>query len=129
MAKKPLRPCAHVGCRELVRGVYCDKHRPKDRTRRSEAAADWHAWYKLPIWKNDLRPAQLLREPFCRACAARGKREGAPHLFRVSATDVDHVIPHRGNWKLFVDPGNHQSLCHSCHSRKTAAEMAEIKRE
>jgi len=37
---------------------------------------------------------------------------------------VDHVIPHRGDQALFWDEeGNWQSLCWSCHSRKTAAEI------
>lgn len=129
MAVKPLHPCAHAGCRELVRGAYCDRHRPKDNTRRSAEAVDWHTWYRLPVWRYNLRPAQLLREPFCRECATRGKKEGVPHLLRVPATDVDHVVPHRGSWQLFIDPANHQSLCHSCHSRKTAAEMAENARK
>jgi 5-methylcytosine-specific restriction protein A len=37
-----------------------------------------------------------------------------------AATDVDHVIPHRGNERLFWDEGNWQALCHECHSAKTA---------
>lgn len=114
MALKPLRPCAHVGCSVLTRNVYCDKHRPKDSARRGADAASWHGWYKLPIFRK-LRSDQLLREPFCRECARKG--------LRVRATDVDHIIPHRGRWAIFVDPKNLQSLCHSCHSRKTAAEM------
>ncbi len=36
------------------------------------------------------------------------------------ATDVDHVIPHRGNEQLFWDEENWQALYHECHSRKTA---------
>ena len=120
MAQKPLRPCAHIGCRVLTREVYCLRHKSKDSSRRSAEAAEWHKWYLLPIFRNKLRPNQLLREPFCRECARRGER--------VRATDVDHVIPHRGNWALFIDPSNLQSLCHSCHSRKTAAEMAAEKR-
>lgn len=128
MAKRAFRPCAHAGCRELTREVYCARHRPRDIARRSVAAAVWHTWYALPIWRDDLRPAQLLREPFCRSCAARARRENLPHLLRVPATDVDHIVPHRGDWKLFIAPGNHQSLCHACHSRKTAAEMAENRR-
>lgn len=125
MALRPMRPCAHPGCRELVRTGYCDKHRPKDGQRRSAEAADWHTWYTLPIWVNDLRPMQLLNEPFCRECSRRAAQEGLPHLARVRATDVDHIVPHRGVWSRFIDRSNLQSLCHSCHSRKTAAEMAE----
>jgi 5-methylcytosine-specific restriction enzyme A len=39
-----------------------------------------------------------------------------------AATDVDHKIPHRDDEQKFWDPTNHQALCHSCHSVKTAAE-------
>jgi 5-methylcytosine-specific restriction protein A len=42
---------------------------------------------------------------------------------RVRATDVDHIEPHKGSWERFTDRDNLQSLCHSCHSRKTLAEM------
>jgi Restriction endonuclease len=35
---------------------------------------------------------------------------------------VDHVVPHRSDVALFWDElHNWQSLCYSCHSRKTAA--------
>lgn len=128
MARTPLKPCAHPGCPELVRTGYCNRHRPKDTQRRSADAADWHTWYTLPIWTDDLRPTQLAREPFCRECTRRAVREGLPYLMRVRATDVDHIVPHRGNWSIFADRSNLQSLCHSCHSRKTMAEMAENKR-
>jgi 5-methylcytosine-specific restriction protein A len=36
---------------------------------------------------------------------------------------VDHVIPHRGDFDLFLDPGNHQALCKRCHDRKTRSEQ------
>lgn len=119
MAQKPLRPCRHPGCPELTRESYCPRHKPKRAARRK--SAEYHSWYSLPIWTDDLRPAQLLREPFCRACAHRG--------VRTRATVVDHVQPHRGDWGLFIDPANHQSLCKHCHDAKTAREMAEQKRK
>lgn len=115
MALKPLRPCAHAGCREVTRDTWCPRHKPQRKERRSAESVDWHRWYKLPIFAKTLRPQQLLREPFCRECARFG--------LRVPATDVDHIIPHRGDWSLFTDPDNLQSLCHSCHSRKTALEV------
>lgn len=124
MALKPLRPCLHPGCAALTRQTYCDKHRPKDSRRRSVAAADWHTWYTLDIWRKDLRPQQLIREPFCRECTRRAVRDGRPELARVRATDVDHIIPHRGDWEWFTDRGNLQSLCHSCHSAKTQKEIS-----
>lgn len=63
-----------------------------------------HDWQKK-------RAAQLRREPWCRSCRAEGRR--------VRATDVDHVIPRPEGTD---DPSNLQSLCHACHSRKTAAD-------
>jgi 5-methylcytosine-specific restriction protein A len=40
----------------------------------------------------------------------------------VKATDVDHIVPHRGDKKLFWDESNWQALCHSHHSIKTRNE-------
>ena len=113
MASKPLRPCKHPGCPELTRDGWCPKHKPKYRRR---ASAEYHGWYLLPVWTDDLRPGQLLHEPFCRECARRG--------MRTPATVVDHIRPHRGDWAMFVDKANHQSMCKSCHDRKTAREQA-----
>ena len=118
MALKPLRPCRHPGCSALTREGYCPKHKPQKTPRR--ASAEYHGWYSLPIWTDGLRPAQLLREPFCRACAARG--------VRTRATVVDHIEPHQGDWSRFIDRGNLQSLCKTCHDRKTAKEQAEARR-
>lgn len=119
MAQKPLRPCRHPGCQNLTRSGYCERHQRPKAPRQS--SAEYHSWYSLPIWKDDLRPKQLLLEPFCRQCAAEGKR--------VRATTVDHIRPHRGDWALFVDPNNRQSLCKRHHDQKTAREMAQRRRE
>lgn len=119
MAMKPLRPCRYPGCPALTREGYCAKHKPKRAERR--ASAEYHGWYSLDIWTHNLRPNQLLREPWCQECARRG--------IRTRATVADHITPHRGDWKLFVDPKNHQSLCKRCHDRKTALEQAEIRRK
>lgn len=113
MAQKPLRPCRHPGCRELTRDGWCPAHKPKQTARRESAA--WHGWYNLPVWTDDLRPGQLFAEPFCRECARRG--------LRTRATDVDHIRDHKGDWALFTARDNLQSLCHSCHSRKTMGEQ------
>ena len=112
MAHKPLRPCRYPGCHALVPGGYCAAHRPKWAERRESAS--WHWMYSTAAWTRDLRPGQLLREPFCRSCARRG--------LRTPATDVDHIRDHKGDWRLFTDRANLQSLCHRCHSRKTLRE-------
>lgn len=119
MANKPLRPCRHPGCTALTRDGWCAAHKPKPGPRRESAA--WHRWYSLPIWIDDLRPAQLFREPFCRECGKQGKR--------VAATDVDHVQDHKGSWAMFTDSGNLESLCHSCHSRKTMLDQWKKRRK
>ena len=118
MAQKPLRPCRHPGCRELTRDGWCPAHRPRHERRRS---AQYHSWYSLPVWTDRLRPQQLLREPFCRECRKHG--------LRTPATVVDHIEPHRGDWSLFADEDNLQSLCKHCHDRKTAREMAQQRKE
>lgn len=33
----------------------------------------------------------------------------------VAATVVDHIVPHRGDMKLFWDRDNWQALCKACH--------------
>jgi 5-methylcytosine-specific restriction protein A len=65
-------------------------------------------------WKQ-LRARHLGREPLCVHCRDKGKT--------VMASEVDHIIPHKGDAKLFWDETNWQSLCKSCHSRKTRWEM------
>lgn len=119
MARKPLRPCRHPGCHVLTADGYCPAHKPKQAPRRESAA--WHSWYSLPIWTDDLRPNQLLLEPFCRECTRQGKR--------VWATDVDHIVDHKGDWARFIDRSNLESLCHRCHSRKTMREHWQKKRK
>jgi len=98
---------------------WCQEHQDKAKRpdQRSGAARERHKLYNSKLWTERLRPAQLLREPYCRECAKRG--------IRVRATDVDHIVPHEGDWERFTDPENLQSLCHSCHSAKTVAENQE----
>lgn len=120
MAMKPLRPCRHPGCGVLVPGGYCAAHQPPKEDRRSAEAQAWRWMYGTEDWKR-LRGDQLLREPFCRECARRGLRR--------RATDVDHIRDHKGDWAVFTDPANLESLCHSCHSRKTARELWQNRRE
>lgn len=59
-----------------------------------------------------IRAMQLAREPLCRHCAQRGET--------TAATQVDHIVRlKRGGTH---HPSNLQSLCASCHSKKTARE-------
>lgn len=56
------------------------------------------------------RSAFLARNPLCAQCG-------------VAATDVDHIVPHRGDRQAFWDASNWQSLCKACHGAKTAKEV------
>lgn len=56
----------------------------------------------------------LLKHPLCVKCKAEGRTE--------QATVVDHIIPHKGDKKLFWDRKNWQPLCTKCHNTKTATQ-------
>lgn len=60
------------------------------------------------------RAAFLEAHPLCVHCEAAGRVE--------PATVVDHIVPHRGDLKLFWRRSNWQALCKPHHDRKTATE-------
>lgn len=70
-------------------------------------------FYRSPIWRR-IRANQLKQEPLCRECNKKG--------LLTPGNEVDHIHPiSRGG--SMTDPDNLQTLCKSCHSRKTATEM------
>lgn len=66
-----------------------------------------HNFYDLRIWRDRLRPDQLIREPLCRRCGLQGKA--------VPAEVVNHIVPHKGDYSKFVNPDNLESVCKPCH--------------
>ncbi|WP_396957026.1 HNH endonuclease [Nitrosomonas sp.] len=69
--------------------------------RQSSAARGYgYRWQKA-------REGYLRKHPLCADHERRGRI--------VAATVVDHIIPHRGDSKLFWDSNNWQSLCKHCH--------------
>ncbi len=60
------------------------------------------------------RRTYLLSHPLCAHCETQG--------MLTQATIVDHIVPHKGDQKLFWDATNWQPLCKPCHDRKTATE-------
>ncbi len=112
MPMKALSPCRHPGCRALVRGAArCPKHTTQqwraDAARRGtsrERGIDdkWRA----------LRVAHFARDPWCAECAKSGRQERAAILH--------HVVEHRGNEALRLDPTNVIGLCRSCHQLEHA---------
>jgi 5-methylcytosine-specific restriction enzyme A len=111
MPTRAMKQCSKPGCAELTTGGLCDKHRKErakmsDESRGNSAARGYGAaWRKL-------REAHLNLEPYCRRCREKG--------LEVLATDVDRIKPLEVGGS--DDDSNLQSLCHSCHSRKTATE-------
>jgi 5-methylcytosine-specific restriction enzyme A len=101
------------GCGTPVARGYCDACQAKGRSReiRPNSAQRGYGsrWRKASAgW---LAAHPLCVDPF-------GVHGGVP----VQATDVDHKVPSRGDMNLHWQSDNWQSLCKSCHSRKTAAE-------
>jgi 5-methylcytosine-specific restriction enzyme A len=122
-----LKPCGYPCCGELVqaRERFCSQH-VRGRQRFTSAGASVRiARHDAPgsrtrepyndrQWRK-ARRFYLSLHPLCRAC----ERMGVVRL----ATEVDHIIPHKGDMKLFWDDiNNWQGLCKPCHSRKTASE-------
>lgn len=141
----PKRPCGRGGCNEYCAPGfhYCAKHQAEYEAKKKAAAARWLAnasagramtdeekdrareterrdftiftfsrlytrkWHKVAR-------GFLARHPVCAVC-------GAP------ATEVDHIVPHRGDPAVFWDAKNWQPLCHQCHSRKTLKEVSRDK--
>lgn len=114
MAYRLPTPCRHHGCPELTLEPYCAKHkgeahRWQDEQRGSSTERGYDGkWRKA-------RRRWLAEHPLCAECDRHGRV--------TAANTVDHIIPHRGDRKLFWRRSNWQSLCAACHNRKTAREM------
>lgn len=114
---RALSPCNAPGCGRLVHGPgYCAKHahvamqsKAQQEKKRESASARGYSsqWRKA-------RLGYLAKYPLCTICNENG---------RVTAGNVvDHIKPHLGDKVLFWDSDNWQTLCPSCHGRKTASE-------
>lgn len=108
MPYKPNKPCRHPGCAALVPSgqKFCERHKAMHPEEVRSAAGRGYgaAWQKA-------RRQYLEVHPLCVECMKEGRY--------VKATVVDHIVPHRGDQKLFWDRSNWQALCKRCHDRKT----------
>jgi 5-methylcytosine-specific restriction endonuclease McrA len=89
-----------------------------------------HPFYKKAEWYRRLRPQHLAIEPLCRSCLRRGftndgslTSAGARQVNpRRRFMVVDHIVPFRGDWDVFTDRANLQTLCPDCHDRNKQRE-------
>ena len=104
--------CLRPGCTKRSAKAYCEEHQSRkladeDRHRGSSTERGYGArWQKL-------RRSILRRDDYaCVPCMRDG--------LVIVATEVDHIIPkqHGGT----NSPDNLQSICKTCHGRKTAEE-------
>lgn len=116
MPTKNKTPCKAHRCPNLTEPgeMYCDEHKKKrheqyDRNRKSSSERGYnYKWQKY-------RKNYLMENPLCVKCLEEGKT--------TPATQVDHIEPVDGpHDQKFWDPENHQPLCASHHSWKTAKE-------
>jgi 5-methylcytosine-specific restriction protein A len=105
------RKCTNPRCAALHRGGgRCPACRKEvERKRGSPTARGYdYEWTKA-------RKQFLVENPVCScgpSCCPKGCGQ--------QATVVDHMIPHKGNMKLFWNQANWQPRAKECHDRKTA---------
>lgn len=106
------RPCVDCGALVTDGSARCAQHRRSRERERGSSAKRGYDWQ----WRK-LRSAFLQRHPTCAHCA----EQDHPPIIE-AATEVDHIVPHRGDDQLRLAWSNLQSLCKPCHSRKTATQ-------
>ena len=121
MPTRPPRLCLTPGCGEIAssgrfRCPACLEKQQEDAQKNDRlrgTAAQRGYGYK---WQR-FRARWIKKHPICED--PYGWHPGEVR----EVSDIDHIIPHKGNMKLFWDKSNLQGLCSECHKRKTALEQ------
>jgi 5-methylcytosine-specific restriction protein A len=111
----PRKQCTYPGCPEIVVSGRCKKHQ-KIKNKEKYISRDKTYQHMYNYRWNKYSAARLRSHPLCAECLKRGKT--------TRATVTDHVVPHKGRVEIFWDKTNHQSLCETCHNKKTYKEGA-----
>jgi 5-methylcytosine-specific restriction endonuclease McrA len=85
------------------------RHQEYDRFGRDQASK---RFYNSTAWQK-ARLMQLHEHPLCWICEQLG--------LAVPATHVHHIVELTDAPGLALDPSNHRSLCHACHSKLHAS--------
>lgn len=123
------KQCTYHGCGAIVRdghGARCAAHahdvtsvkraHHTDKVTGRPVASSRGYTYK---WSK-VRLSYIKQNPLCVHCLAKG--------YTTAAQEVDHIVRHKGKGDPeFFNHDNLQSLCKSCHSRKTRRESSEYK--
>lgn len=114
MPYKPRKPCRHPGCPELTNEVFCEKHKKESNRIYNQYKRDElsRIFYRTPRWI-ETRKRKLQITPFCEEC----RKGGTITIGKI----VDHIIPIKQGGEPY-DLNNLQTLCWSCHSRKSIQE-------
>ncbi len=117
------KQCRAAGCAGLTKDKYCAKHiyleikekKAREhhynnhvRDKKTQKLYDSTSWRKL-------RGLYIINNPLCESCFAQGKI--------TKAVIVDHKTEIKDGGSM-LDKKNLQSLCHSCHNKKTAIERS-----
>lgn len=121
MPSAPRRPCAKPGCNVLSNSTYCEAHTKAkevavkvERVRYDKERGTAHSRGYDGRWSKYSKQFRI-NNPLCVMCLEKGKL--------TPAQCVDHIVPVTDkDDPLFWEPSNHQSLCHTDHSLKTAKE-------
>ena len=107
MPLRAAKQCGKPGCGALTGASLCATHAREAEAKRRESRANGFKYDRN--WRKR-RAAWLVERPMCEEC----RRQGVVR----PATDVDHVVALSAGG--VDEEGNYQSLCHECHSAKTA---------
>lgn len=124
MPSSPRKPCAHLGCRNLVAAGKCDQHRRTNaqawdaNVRKADPTLAEAARIRgTPAWK-ETRTLHRNLEPFCRdPFNVHGK-------LPPPARESHHVRPLITHPELAYDLDNLAGLCVTCHRQIEALEAA-----
>ena len=101
---RAMRVCSVKGCTELARQGKCGECKRKANNARAQVTSAWNS----KRWRA-FSKAFLRKYPLCFTCSG-------------TAVHVDHIDGLGPDGPRGYDRSNLQSLCRSCHSKKTVAQ-------